>query len=92
MSLSPEEIAYEEAHIHDNRAYQQIIPLAIFGLLAFASVVLRFIARRSKGVPLGLDDWLIVAAIFFGIGLVVSTGLSESTRKKRISAYHVKLC
>ncbi|KAL9066893.1 MAG: hypothetical protein Q9157_006985 [Trypethelium eluteriae] len=63
MDLSPEEISYEEAHIHDNRAYQQNIPVAIFGLLAFICVVLRPVCRRLSGTLLGLDDWLIIASM-----------------------------
>lgn len=63
MSLSPEEIAYEESHIHDNRAYQLIVPIAIFGFVAFVCVVLRPIARRSSHMSLGLDDFLILASM-----------------------------
>ncbi|CAD6570796.1 MAG: hypothetical protein ASARMPRED_003940 [Alectoria sarmentosa] len=78
MSLSPEEIAHEESHIHDNRAYQLIVPIALFGLVAFACVVLRPVARRSSRVSLGLDDFLILASMFFGIGLVITAGLTTT--------------
>ncbi|KAF2239178.1 hypothetical protein EV356DRAFT_572645 [Viridothelium virens] len=78
MDLSPEEISYEEAHIHDNRAYQQNIPVAIFGLLAFICVVLRPVCRRLSGTLLGLDDWLIIASMFCGIGLIITTCLTTT--------------
>lgn len=63
MNLSPEEIAYEEAHFHENKAYQQIIAISVFGVFAFVSVVLRLVARKVGQIPLAMDDYLIIAAM-----------------------------
>lgn len=63
MNLSPAEIAHEEAHIHENKAYQQIIAISVFGVFAFVSVVMRVVARKVGQVPLGMDDYLIIAAM-----------------------------
>lgn len=63
MSMSVQDVTYEEAHIHDNRAYQLVVPLAIFGFVAFSCVVLRPVARRLSGAFLWLDDWLILASM-----------------------------
>jgi hypothetical protein len=62
-TLTPEEIQYEIEHINDNRGYQQIIPLAIFGIVALICVILRPIARKSSRIVLGLDDYLIIASM-----------------------------
>jgi hypothetical protein len=62
-NFPPEEVAYEMAHINDNRGYQQTVPIAIFGVIAFVCVAMRPIARRTNKVLLGLDDWLIIAAM-----------------------------
>ena len=32
----------------------------VLPILAVASVVLRFVARKRKSVPIGIDDWLVV--------------------------------
>ena len=63
MSLSPQDLDYEEAHVHDNHAYQLIVPLAIFGFIAFSCVILRPVARHLSGTFLWLDDWLIIASM-----------------------------
>ena len=63
MSLSQEEIAYEEAHINQDRAYQQIVPIAIFGFLAFVCVIFRIAGRKIGRIALGLDDYLIIASM-----------------------------
>ncbi|CAG8971538.1 hypothetical protein HYALB_00005434 [Hymenoscyphus albidus] len=72
-SFPPAEAAYEMAHLSDNRGYQQTVPIAIFGVFAFLCVLLRPVARRSTGIPLGLDDWLIIVSMVFAIALVVAT-------------------
>ena len=61
--LSPQQIAYEAAHIHESRAPALLVPLIIFELIALACVVGRVWARRRSRTPLGLDDYLIVAAM-----------------------------
>lgn len=40
-----------------------IIVSVVFPLLALAAIVLRFVARKSRGVPLGWNDWTIVIAL-----------------------------
>ena len=35
----------------------------VFSVLAIASVVLRFAARRARRLPLLADDWVILAAL-----------------------------
>ncbi|KAE9363383.1 hypothetical protein N431DRAFT_450160 [Stipitochalara longipes BDJ] len=63
MSLSPAELAYQEAHINDNLQPSVIIATAICLAGAYVSVVLRFASRFIGHTPLGKDDYTIVLAL-----------------------------
>lgn len=40
-----------------------VVGNAVVGVMAAIAVVLRIASRRLKRIPLGPDDWLIVAAL-----------------------------
>ena len=62
-SLTPAEIQYYKAHANDTRQ-PNMIATAVCGLVvAYVAVSLRFIARRKSAAGIGIDDWLIVAAL-----------------------------
>lgn len=61
-SLPPSEIAYEQAHIHDDHATRLIVVSNVFTAMALGTLLARLLARRLKGVVLGLDDYLAIAA------------------------------
>ena len=63
MSLTPQELAYQEAHIRQDIAYQQNVAIGVFGVLALACVTGRIFNRIASKVPLGVDDYLTVAAM-----------------------------
>ena len=63
MSLSPEEIAYEKAHISDDKTGQVVAANVICGIVAVLSVALRFLSRKYAKAHLGPDDWLLVASL-----------------------------
>ena len=65
MSLSPEEIAYEKAHISDDKTGQIVAANVVCGIVAVLSVALRFLSRRYANAHLGLDDWLLVVSLVF---------------------------
>lgn len=62
-SLPQSEIAFEEAHINDNLSTTVIAVCNVFTALAFISLLTRLMCRRSSRAPLGLDDYLAVAAM-----------------------------
>jgi hypothetical protein len=63
MSLPADELAYQEAHIHDNKQSQLIVSSAICMSLALIAVPLRFWSRRIGGSKLGADDWMIIVGL-----------------------------
>lgn len=61
--LSPTEIEYELAHIHDNRGPDMIVSTVICIALASVAVVLRFYARRLSKAQLWFDDYMMIVAL-----------------------------
>ena len=60
--LPPGELAYQEAHIRDNKG-PIIIGVSIMLLvLSTTAVGLRVVARRMRELPLAADDYLIFLA------------------------------
>ena len=49
----------------------------VVAVLAVVAVLLRLWCRRLKGLKLGIDDWLIVAALPFGLAMAVLTVVGE---------------
>ena len=62
-SLSPTEIEYELAHIHDNRSPDIVISAAICISLAIIAVALRLFARRLSKVKILADDYTTICAL-----------------------------
>lgn len=58
MDLPPEEIAYQQAHITQDRRPALIVLCSIFTGLAVLLFVLRIAARRLLDAGIALDDWL----------------------------------
>lgn len=73
MSLSPQEIAYETAHINDNIGYQQVAAVSVFGIAALLAVVGRLVARRVSKAGFGWDDYLVLLAELAALPLVIVT-------------------
>ncbi|KAG9242950.1 hypothetical protein BJ878DRAFT_444496 [Calycina marina] len=62
-SLSSAELAYQQAHIGDNRG-QEIVAVSIFLIaISVPAVIFRFVARLARHLPLGWDDWLCIPAL-----------------------------
>ncbi len=62
-SLSPAEIKYELAHIHESRAPNIVISSTICISLAITAVILRLLARRLSKVKILADDYMILFAL-----------------------------
>lgn len=58
-SLSSTDIAYQKAHIGDDRRATIVVPNVIFTVAAVVAVVLRFESRRIARTDLKADDWWI---------------------------------
>ena len=76
MSLSPQETAYQEAHIDDDRRVNVVISMVICLTAAWTAVILRLVSRRLAKCSLQMDDYVIL------VGLV---------RAKWIYEYFVRL-
>ena len=63
MSLSPQEIAYQQAHIDDDRRVDVVISMIICLTAAWTSVVLRLISRRIAKCRLEMDDYMILVGL-----------------------------
>ncbi|KAL8713746.1 MAG: hypothetical protein Q9220_002272 [cf. Caloplaca sp. 1 TL-2023] len=62
-TISPKQLQYYEEHASDDRR-PNMLAAAICGLiLSCSAVALRFLARRNSVTLVGLDDWLILAAL-----------------------------
>ena len=61
--LSPAEIEYEVAHIHDNRGPDIVISSAVCIGLAIAAVCLRLAGRRLSRAAILADDYMMVFAL-----------------------------
>ncbi len=62
-SLSPAEIKYELAHIHESRAPNIVISSTICISLAITAVILRLLARRLSKVKILADDYMMIFAL-----------------------------
>ncbi|KAL2855668.1 hypothetical protein BJX68DRAFT_264022 [Aspergillus pseudodeflectus] len=68
---TPEQIAYYQAHAHDDRRPNEIASLACGLFAAIAALGARIAARRISRMKLGLEDWTIFAAMLGEITFAV---------------------
>lgn len=61
-ALPPAALAYQKAHIKENRGPMVIGVSAALIALVTAAVLLRFLGRRVRQLPLLYDDWLTIPA------------------------------
>ena len=71
VHLTPEDIAFQKAHIKDDRSNDIIVSHAICIAIAFVAVILRFVSRRVGNLKVSWDDYMIVAAFIFALGEVI---------------------
>jgi hypothetical protein len=68
MSITPQEISYQETHANEDIGYQLVIPIAIWLVLGLVTLAMRIYARSTTKIGLGPDDYLLAAAM---VGLPV---------------------
>jgi hypothetical protein len=73
MSLpTPAQIAYQKAHIQDDKRVGIAVSNGICLGVGIAAVLLRYLSRRFSRSEQGMDDWLTWAAL---VGLSFSAEL-----------------
>ena len=60
--MTPEQIAYQEQHINDDKGPMVVGVTCMFLVLTFAAIGARLTARKITKVPLGFDDYCIFVA------------------------------
>ena len=78
VQLTADDIAYQKAHIQDDRSKTIVVSHAICLSLAAIAVLLRFMSRKIGKVALERDDYMIFAALIFVSGQVTGGLLSAS--------------
>ncbi|KAL8747133.1 MAG: hypothetical protein Q9190_000956 [Brigantiaea leucoxantha] len=71
VHITEADIAYQKAHVRDDRSQDIVVSHAICIALAAIAILLRFVSRRLGKVAVGADDWMIVAAFVFVTGEVI---------------------
>ena len=71
VNVTPQDIAYQEAHITEDRG-PQIVGVSSF-LIAITTIVvlLRFVARKARHLAFEWDDWLSVGGLIFTVLMCV---------------------
>ena len=60
--MTPEQIAFQMAHINDNRGPMLVGVTCMFLVLTFAAIGARLTARKITKVKLGVDDYCVFIA------------------------------
>lgn len=62
-ALTPQQIAYQTAHIDDDRRPDVLATGITMALVATTAVTVRFICRRHMKVAISYDDYFILLAL-----------------------------
>ena len=84
--LPPAEIAYQMAHIKDNRQPEMIAAYAVCGAFAIIAVFLRFLARIINKTSVEADDYTVLLGLLCAIGslAVQSVSIAHGLGKHQI--------
>ena len=74
---TPAEILYQEKHASDTQVPNIIATNAICFPIACTAVTLRFLSRRRSKIRYEADDWFIVLALLFTLGILICDCLGE---------------
>ena len=67
MSIAPASLAFQEAHLHDDRSLGLKVTFVIALIVANVAVALRIVSRRIANAPLRADDYTIIVALVSSI-------------------------
>lgn len=71
-SLPPFEAQYQLDHINESRVSDIVLSHIACLVIAFVAIALRFVSRRMSKTAIKSDDWMIVAALVFAVGYIIS--------------------
>ena len=68
ITISPEEIAYQQAHYQDDKTHAIVLGSILLITMASIAVIMRLLSRKIqmqkvKSVPWGADDGMIIVAL-----------------------------
>lgn len=63
MSIDPASLAFQEAHLHDDRSLGLKVTFTLALIVATVAVALRIVSRRISNAPLKADDYTIMIAL-----------------------------
>ncbi|PWY96733.1 hypothetical protein BO94DRAFT_453324 [Aspergillus sclerotioniger CBS 115572] len=87
--LSPSDVEYEKAHIHQSRQAACYAVTITFFILAICCISLRVISRRMQRLSLALDDYLAIAgAILLIPFMAASLGVGGGQPLRLYYLYH----
>ena len=89
-SPSPDNIAYQRSHSHENRSKELIAACVVCLTAAYLAVPLRFLSRRLGKTALKADDYTIVIALVRNQTALVPCG--ESLTLCHFQALHDWVC
>ena len=62
-TITPQEIAYQEQNINDDRGATVSATVSVFSTMAFLTVLLRLIARKRTHAAWHLDDYIMIVGL-----------------------------
>ncbi|KAF2462875.1 uncharacterized protein BDR25DRAFT_385439 [Lindgomyces ingoldianus] len=86
-NFPPEEIAYQTAHISEDRSVLVIAVSLVFLGVVILSLILRITARRVGNSKLALDDYLSIGATVALIGVTISACYGTFSAARTLCLY-----
>lgn len=80
--MSSEAIAYQKAHIDDDKRLSLIITMAVFLCAALAAAALRLMARKITNAGLKIDDWMLLVGLVCNIDTLDLLELSLAKERR----------
>ena len=74
-SLPTAEAKYQLAHINESKVGDIVATLIVCLVIAVFAIMLRFVSRLMNKARLKADDWMVVVALLFTLGYIISTSL-----------------
>lgn len=63
MSIAPSSLAFQEAHLYDDRSLGLKVTFILALIISTVAVVLRVVSRRIANAPLKADDYTIMVSL-----------------------------
>lgn len=70
--FTDEQFRYQQEHYNESRTSSYVAGSIVLIVIATLSVILRFLARKSRKVALAVDDYMLVVSLALAYGLFIS--------------------